>query len=152
MGDMLTTLRIFSDARPIDIWMVVIEVLVLAIIAYEAGSDFHHKHKLRGWLAGIFGLVSKGQNLQKHAPRSGPLGNADPAAIDPWIKSVHEWSEETANFLKKYSTQAVVAFYQGVQRDAEYPGIAWNAQNMFGHLLLRLNNLQRIMEKPDVYL
>jgi hypothetical protein len=64
---------------------------------------------------------------------------------------VSAWIDETSKFLKEYSAQAEAAFSLGVRHDASYPGVAVTAQQVFGLLVARLDNLQGIMEKPDVY-
>jgi hypothetical protein len=144
---MLATLKQFSDSTAYSISMWVMEFLVLALIAYEVGSVIFHRRKVRTQLAGIFNLISKGHTIQRSALRE----VAGEERINEWITSVNEWDEETATFLKRFSSQAVATFQQGVWRDASYAGVAFNAQRSLGLLLLRLDNLQGIMEKPEVY-
>jgi hypothetical protein len=88
----------------------------------SAAPNFH-KRKLRHRVAGVLGLISKGQNLRHHAPR----GTPQPQAVNLWIEAVQEWINETTAFLGKYSMQAAVAFCSGVRHDAEYPGVAGKA-------------------------
>jgi hypothetical protein len=46
----------FSDARPIDLWMLVIELLVLVLIAYEVAVMQTRQALIRGknlWTSGV---------------------------------------------------------------------------------------------------
>ena len=149
---MLDTLRrMFSDARPIDVWMLVIELLVLLLIAGEVGVVLSRWLKRKGKLTQTFNLMSKGQQLENSVP---PLGTADETAIRTWNESVKTWIGETNRFLVGCSQQASATFLHeegGTLSSMRYHDVAKDAHDWYKTLIARLNNLRSVMEKPDVY-
>ena len=97
----------FDGTRPIDWVMLVVELLVLLLIAYEVGSSIWFKWKTQGRLAATFEWMSKGQMLQQNAP---PAGSSDEADSTAWVAAVQQWMEQTHHFLAKYSPQAAASF------------------------------------------
>jgi hypothetical protein len=144
---MLETLKRFSDSTAYSISMWIMEFFVLLLIGYEVGSGILYSRKKRERIAGIFGLMSAGYALQRRSPNR----NADQSTIDEWISSVNDWIKGTSELLHGYSAQAEAAFLLGTRHDASYPGVAFAAEQYFGLLITRLDNLQGIMEKPEVY-
>lgn len=143
-----TLRRILGDAKPIDIWMLVIEILVLAIIGAEAGYAVVHGISRRHKLRTIYKLVADGRILQKDAPR----GAANVEIIAAWEIAVNKWQTNTENQLKEYSAQAEVAFLQETPiPSVPYGRVSWQIDKLFDSLNMRLANLRSIMEKPEVY-
>ncbi len=139
-----------GDTRPIDIWMLVIELLVLIVIGAEAVIAIKRFFTHRPKLAKITALLAKGLGLQQSAP----VGHAPSGVIGEWKRSVEEWEKETIKYLESCSAQAVSVFLQEVGGG---PPIAYNRVSMdaageFGTLRMRLANLRTIMERPEVYL
>jgi len=145
---MLDTMRrLFAGSRPVDILMLVIEFLVLALIAYEVGGAVLGKRRTRQRLMVIRGLLVKGQALQQRAPK-GP-GITD--ARRDRGKDVDLWERETSHVLDSYSSQAVASFmYDSGIVGTVYPWVADSKH--YAGLVLHLQNLKSIMEKPDIYL
>jgi len=144
---MLDTLRrlFFGGAKPIDRTMLVIEVLVLGVIAYETISAIWRKRTVHKRLNALFALMEKGISLQQAPP------DTDAAAHD-WAQAVDVWITETTQVLSKYSAQAVASFnHQGKPASISHAGISGIAHGHHAQLLIRLENLRAIMEKPDVY-
>jgi hypothetical protein len=84
-----------------------VEFLVLALIAYEVGTNVWGKKKTSRRVASIFALMHKGEEILAHVP---PSGNADTGPIPPWKQSVDAWVKETTEFLAACSPQASAVF------------------------------------------
>jgi len=98
----------------------------------------------------FFNTWSGGQTLQANAP---PDGTTDTAIAAAWVDSVKQWIQQTFAFLAKYSPQAATSFIHNSGGAVEYPKISTHSQarDWYRTLIARINNLRRIMEKPDVY-
>jgi hypothetical protein len=150
-----TIMHMFEGARAIDWVMLVIEALVLILIAYEVviahldrrGARMRKQATDRRSEA-IRELVSKGHVLLASAPRFGE----NDMIVAKWKDSLRDWNVEVQTLLKSYSSQALASYNQGIPKSASFPGLAaGNVQGDYSFLLMRLDNLQNIMEKPDVY-
>jgi hypothetical protein len=107
------TIRRMEGARPIDLWMLVIELLVLALIAYEVivgilrnRGDKKRTHNIRARSEKIREMMMEGQELQQEVPRFG----TGPMEIAKWANAEKEWHEATKELLASYSAQAGAAF------------------------------------------
>ena len=60
-----------TSLRPIDIWMLVIEVAVFLLIAYEVGSGVWAKMKSHRRLKAIFARMAEGQQSSGTRRREG---------------------------------------------------------------------------------
>lgn len=56
--------RMLAGTRPIDWVMLVVELLVLFLIAYEAAENVLHKRKMRQNISALVPFVQRGQALQ----------------------------------------------------------------------------------------
>ena len=66
-----------EGTRPIDLWMLVIELLVLAVICAEgAYAVYRHYHTGR-ITKRLFSLWEAGQRLQRSVPVGNPSGDAE---------------------------------------------------------------------------
>ena len=147
---MLDTLRrlLFSDSRPIDWAMLVIELLVLFLIAYEVGHGVLRTRKLGRRVKAVLELVSEGVQLQQAVPK----GSVTAESVNPWQESVLSWTQRTTQRLARYSAQASYSFAHITSRPAaDYAGVAGEVQNVYGCLVWRMDILRRMMEKPDAY-
>jgi hypothetical protein len=138
--------RMFAGSRPIDIVMLVVELLVLAIIAIEYGGHVWEKRRIKVRLAAIRSSYSQGQRLQLNAPRG--LGVSQ--ASQEWTASVRQWIDDTRSLLQLYSDQAAASF---VHDPIDSPQVHHTIPDPVTYALLatRLSNLRGIMEKPEVY-
>src|SRR6267142_2717883 len=103
---------VFRDdkIRPFDWLMLLIEVLVLAVIAYEA---IYRPWKVHRWLKAVFRCFSKGQALERSVPASYVNGvQVTEDVVNTWNNLVSDWINETWSVLHKYSPQATAAFSQ----------------------------------------
>jgi hypothetical protein len=141
-----TIRRMDSETRPIDWWLLVIEVLVLAIIAAEFVRILLRERRTHKRLITLHAIMAKGQELQRTVPNNGQSDK-----ITAWANSVEEWIKETAQALDGYSPQAAAAFNQGIGTSVHYPHVHGALQGTHNILLRRLDNLRGIMEKPEVY-
>jgi len=156
---MLDTLRrIFVGSRPIDVVMLVVELLVLLLIAYEVGSGVWHKLKMRHRRSALLPYLEKGQKLL--------LGIPDQAlepheTVERWMQEVESWTSETRNFLDEHSPNASFAFMSTVRSgtveraarrsDGTTFRVTGSLGDAYQHLQTKLDNLRRIIEEPDVY-
>jgi len=147
-----TIRRMIEGTRPIDWVMFVIELLVLALIAYEVGDGIYRKWRTRRFSSAVLQLMTQGQIIQRDAPTAGTVDEATSAA---WVESAKTWMGQAYDSLTAYSAQAAAAFiHDGGGFSVNYGGITGLAQarNWYATLLSRLNNLRRIMENPEAYL
>lgn len=144
----LDWLRHLLHRPPYDVSLWLMELLVLLVIGYEVVSSVWHKRKIRRRSKQIFKFISKGRQLEDNSPALSASTESDVAV---WNKSVNTWITETANFLRKYSPQAEASFLQGVFIRSSYRGVHPEAQLSFGLLLFRLEKLNGIIERQEVY-
>ncbi len=144
----ITITRMLSSVTPFDWLMLIVELLVLLLIAYEVATNVLHKRRVNHRLKAIFAIMHKGQALQAAVPG----GNADNNAITAWNDAVLAWINDANNLLSTYSPQASASFlHEPGGNTIKYSPVAMTAHNHYVFLLMRLNNLRSIMEKPDVY-
>jgi len=135
----------------IDKWMLLIELLVLVLIAYEVWATVSErratakrKKTVDERIVAVRQALSKGMILKQGAVVPGGTG------VSEWVVSVKQWMEDTRVLLRSYSEQADLAFvYSGMIFPLTYNVCE---SELFVALMAKLDNLQRIMEKPDVYL
>jgi hypothetical protein len=139
----------FGGVKPFDWLMLIVEILVLALIAFEIFHSIWHRRKIVRLLSRAFYFVQMGQKLQVMI---GPEWNGPPLGPE-WIKSVKAWNQETLNFLEACSPQARESFLiNNVEAHREQSlKVPPEAQWWYRTMLNRLDNLQRIAENPDVY-
>ena len=139
-------LVMFSEVRPFDWIMLAVEVLVLALIAYEVGVPLYKRKKTSERTKILFSLMSEGQAILRKAPSVGQFTEAD-----RWAKSVDSWTVKVENQLTAYSPQAAVAFAQAVKLDVRIPHVAPGVELHYRIITEKLENLRNITEKADVY-
>lgn len=145
-----TIRRMVEGARPVDWVMIVIEALVLILICAEYAERKWLERRRHNRLSQLHGLLTEGQEIQGRAI---PAGTTDEAAISSWNDSVGSWIIKTNNYLTGLTPRASAAFlHNRGGAGINYSGVTGKARDHFVMLLARLNNLQSIMEKPEVYL
>ena len=92
-----TLRRIFSDSRPVDLLMLVIELLVLLLIAADLIAGVLHWHNKRSATARILVFLAEGQRLQDTPPRS----QASDEEAKAWVEEVKNWILAVQSFLEK---------------------------------------------------
>ena len=151
-----TICRLFEDVRPFDCLMLIIEVAVLvAILVFDIRAvrrERRHDREQRDRrtlvdqrVAALRDALSKGRELQLRTPGSG-----DPY-VAAWRQAVSNWGEETRVLLKSFSEHAETVFSLPMPSLPYITGSV-GAVSEFVSLISQLNNLQGIIEKPDVYL
>lgn len=134
-----------------DVLMLVVELLVLAIIAYEAGKGAWHSRRNRKKRAEIYRFLGRGLSLQGNPPSIRELER-----VHEWAHQVELWISDTRVYLgKECSPQASLVFLSDVNPSPMLPHriieIAQGAQPAYQLLLTRMTNLTRILEGADTY-
>ena len=154
----------FEGVRPFDWVMLVVEILVLLLIAWEIGreeyfrrNDRNRKAALKKIADGISGFIERGQKLVIEVPEC----RDDFSPCHAWMGRVAQWSYETIQFLSTHSPAASAAFLlvgdsQSLdnvvrKRDGSSFRVAGNLREWYQELSVRLSNLHGIKEKADVY-
>jgi hypothetical protein len=147
---MVNTIRhMFEGVRPFDWLMLVVEVAVLLLIAWEIGRDIWHKRKMRLRYNALFEHLNKGQQLHWSFPQLGPNACNRDERLE-WENSAKNWIKETAAFLRRVSPKAATMFLREVN-DSYFSDVVNNPDFWLTALFERLRNLREIMEKCDVY-
>ena len=141
---MIDTLKRFSDSTAYSVSMWVMEFLVLSLIAYEVFTAISRDRKIRNRLEVLFEAMNKGQELQRRPPSV----HEPSLIVSEWKTSANSWIENTQTLLRSYSPQAEASFLHDPHTiPPNYPA-PWPEYHL---LVVRLNNLRGIMEKPEVY-
>ena len=140
-----TVRRMNSETRPIDWWLLVIEVLVLALIAAEFFKSVWRKHTIHKRQIAIRRLIARGQELLQETPK----GSAD---TPTWAAAGNAVIEDAKTFLNRYSPEALTVFLDNAdRRSVEWRGVHSSFRVPYEELNHRIKNLRSIMEKADVY-
>jgi len=146
-----TLRRILNGARPIDNTLLVVEILVLAFIAYEFFSGRFHRWKIHHRMKRLRERFAEGQALH-HAPPW--MGSASEETL-AWNRKVEVWIDVTKTQLAGYSAHASMSFQHDPGREfrlAATHKLATAAELTYTRLQDCLNNLREIIENPEVYL
>jgi hypothetical protein len=151
-----TIKHMFEGVRPFDWLMLVVEVAVLLLIAWEIGREEHFRCKerkrqllLKQSMAKANGFISQGQTLQHTAPH---VLEHNPDVVKKWMSSVESWIMDTNEFLSGCSSQASAKFLDDSHLpDVRFPELAVQAVIHARTLNRRLSNLQIIIQSPDIY-
>lgn len=137
----------FGGTRPIDWLMLVIEFLVLGLIAAELIHQLYRHFRVARITKRLNRYASQGQAFQWSVPKD---LNTD---ITPWDKNVKMWIQEVEIFLEtKCSEQAKARFIHFKVRSTPTLRIPDALHATFLELESRLENLNAIIEKPEVYM
>ncbi len=137
--------RFFSDARGIDWVMLIVELLVLLLIAYEI---IWEPWKSRRLATAALRLADSGEAIRQCTP----VLSADAGAVDTWMKLLDSWVRESCGALEGRSAHAASAFRSlPGRKDGAYLGIHQAANDSYGALLQRIEILRNIAEKASLY-
>jgi hypothetical protein len=94
--------------------------------------------------------ILEGQKIQNDVPS----GSSNLTSVHVWIIGVESWVTETNNFLlTQCSPQASAIFLNDPEEvPVRYEGVHRDAHRWYVALRRRLNNIARIIERPEVYL
>jgi hypothetical protein len=130
----------------------VIEIIIAAVVLAEGvaalltwRSNRKRKSLISARTSTLRAAMQEGQRLLLCTPSIGK------PQIEDWAQAVSNWNEETRVLLRSYSEDAEVAF---MTRRPDSPSNYGSIGAVFDYISLRsgLDNLTRIIEKPDVYL
>ena len=152
---------LFGHPERIDIWILVVDALIVALIAWVDIPEKLHKRRVGKRLASLLPFVERGQELQRTIPEYD--ATYDAVTGKEWMNSVVMWGKETRTFLEQCSpagarlfehtaetAQLVNPQYVHTESGRSFP-IHGDQRDSYQRLVARLNNLHRIMEKPDAY-
>jgi hypothetical protein len=142
----LDSLERVLDRDPIVWAMLVIEILVLSIIAYQAVRAATDRFRIGRRKEVLLKLMSQGQAIFQSAPHM-----SHPEMAEGWNEQVDAWRKEAESVLSGYSPQAVEAFKFTGPEVTNYNHIAPGTRSHYGAMMARLENLRNIMENPDLY-
>jgi hypothetical protein len=149
---------LFGNPEPIEVWMLVADVLIVVLILVFDMPEWLHKRKYNKRVASLAPFVNRGIQLQRDVPV--PLMTNLEFEIVDWVLKVNTWSTETSSFLAEYSQRASTFFSVigpsirdsfRINTSAGSFHVPPDAEGHYQQLLAQLANLQRIIEKPDAY-
>jgi hypothetical protein len=139
--------HVFTEYRPVDMVILLLEFLVLLMIVCQLVARTMHKRAIANRLMELFYAMAEGQELQAIAPHR---TDERSAGSGKWRQSVQEWITQTSKMLERCSAQAAISFIHNPDLTLTHPnGIA--APSEYDSLVVRLNNLRGIIEHPDAY-
>jgi len=153
---------LFNGFTAADTWLLVIEVMVLALISYEVISSVRHKRKMVQRVAEVFPFVERGQKLHASVPEQrNDMSAQDIEANQMWMEKFKAWDSETQALLSDKSSKAASIFIHVVTA-AKTDRARWDSGgsvhylygdigNIYQLLQIKLDNLHRIIENPDAY-
>ena len=152
----------FYGFRAPDVWLLIVELLVLGLILYDVLSGVLHKRKMAKRLSELFPLLERGQRLQTSIP-VGPSSVSLPdfEATQRWMSDFKAWNSETETFLSRKSSKAASIFRHVINaartdramwgRSGEVHYLSGEIGNTYQLLQVKLDNLHRIIGNPDAY-
>lgn len=139
--------RIFSEARPIDWLIVVIDVIVLLWIAASDVIGVPQRWRKRRGMKRVLVLLADGVDLQS----ARPTAEASQTEAKAWVESVKSWIVAVHGFLAEDAVRALAVFGHwpiGPPIGTEVHPLAggWCSE-----LDSRLSALRSIIEKPEAF-
>src|ERR1039458_3404991 len=160
-----TIRHMFQGVKPFDWLMLGIETAVLGLILYEVVADeirrragtrrqaFIHERAL-----GLSALWDKGQRIRSIVPNA--VFNTEREKGTQWIAEGESWVKETESFLDRSSSRALEsfmcvtdAFKVSVWINDSRAGffVRGEVQPVYQRMVVQLENLHRIIERPEAY-
>jgi hypothetical protein len=146
----------FDNTRPIDMWMLVIELLVLLIIAGEAVFGVVRSRRSR---AKNQRLVLKQQRLADFLTQARNLEIGVPQPGSPeedhnrWAGEVAGWNDKIIRYLaRECGEQASARFLADRVLTINFGSVPPGLQGWMRTLTGRRENLTAILDRSDVYL
>jgi hypothetical protein len=144
--------------------MLVIEALVLLLILYEViAEQIRHRTEerresmLNERVLMLSKLMDRGLRIQSIVPDP-QITNQQ--SIDPWFEIVRQWIDEANEFLLNHSANASAAFLlvtdaaqmdSAVYSSGRHFYVTGLVREHYQKLVVHLENLRRIMGKPEAY-
>lgn len=163
MGDIFhrAWTMVTDGARFIDWVIVAVDFLVLIAILWFEYPEWAHKRKLRKIVPRLIPYMDEGREVEEAIQAFDlRLPKGQEAAYD-WTIKADEWGRKTGEFLALHSAKASAAFLlvinsTGADRHVYSPKygpqyISGRTADCYQTLLSRLDNLRRIIEKPEAY-
>ncbi len=120
-------------------------VFTLGIVTFQAAFGLWASHKTRGRRLKIINFLERGQLLRASVPR------LNSSSFNQWIEDCKTWEDETLRLLKENSKFAAASFvHENLMPVGEY-AVDSRVRNDYVRLLILLENLKGIMERPEVY-
>jgi hypothetical protein len=157
--------HMFQGIRPFDWLMFALEALVASLILYEVvvSGKRHRAEQRRQSLTNervlvLSKLMDKGLRIKSTVPD--PSGTSDFQIIQRWMDTVQAWADETNSFLASHSSRASAAFLlvtdAGNMDSVVYASgrqfiLIAETRAWYQRLIVQLENLRRIMERPEAY-
>ncbi len=159
-----TIAHLIEGTRPLDWIMLIVEILVLFIIAYDfiaerfrRWTDKKRRSFLDALVLQLSPLLDEGNRIRLTIPD--PLATT-PFFISRWIDIASSWTEKTKTVIASYSSSASAAFMlisdsQWVDDAVSYHGhnffLSGPTLEAYKAITLHLENLQRMMDRPEMY-
>lgn len=140
--------RLFSEARPVDWLIIVIDLCVLLWIATADIVKLPRWWKRRCTVKGIAAFLVQGEALQ----RDRPIERSSGEEANAWVEAVKSWVVAVHSFLAKDAVRALAVFGH---RSASPPPetsvqplvVEWSLE-----LEARLTALRTVTQKPEDYI
>jgi hypothetical protein len=143
-----TLRRMFGDVRPIDWAMLVVELLVLLLVAYEVIEKLWKQGKEKRMTKAIVRYRDAGQALRTNVPAP----QADEQFLVAWQQRVTAWTQESYDGIGRYSAHAASCFlYPPSRMASQHIGVHAGAQDYLSITLQRLEVLRGIVENASAY-
>lgn len=152
--------RFFMDgSKPVDWLLFWVDILVLGAILWFELPEWKHRRKAAKFARALLPYMERGREIQASIPENPHGENKD---VTAWIEQAKLWHHETHAFISGVSPRAALVFTSVSDLSADnrkivdqFGGI-WHISGFFGDvyqiLQARLDNLQKILERPEVYL
>jgi hypothetical protein len=154
----------FEGIRPFDWLMLVVEVLVLVIIAYEfiaealrRRTDQKRRLFLNALVLRLSPLIDEGERIRSTAPD--PLATTQ-YFITRWTDSVSSWTKKTEALIAGHSSSASATFMLISESQCVDDAVSYHGHHFFlsgptsethKALTLHLENLRRMVDRPEAY-
>jgi hypothetical protein len=156
--------HMFEGIRPFDWLMLVIEVLVLIVIIFAEIAGWMRRRKesrrhsfLNAKSLELSKMMDTGQRLMSIVPDP---AFASPQAFMFWVQTAADWTDQVSKIMSPHSSRAVADFMLATNsqhidamvsahgRNFALSGEIWET---YWRLVTRLENLRRIVERPETY-
>ncbi len=150
--------RLFEGTRAIDWLILIVDFLILVSIVWLELPDWLHHRRAVAMSRALTPFMDRGRQLQVSVPSQ----NSHPSPeLLKWAEEVKTWTEETEIFLARSSRKAAIAFTHVINaynadRTVRRPDgtrfrLAGHYGDIYQVLQVKLDNLEKIIEKPEAY-
>jgi hypothetical protein len=152
---------IFGRPQPIEWWLLGADLAIVFLIIWLDVPDKLHKRKLRKIVPSLIPYMDEGRKVEEAIQGFDMrLPKGQEAAYD-WTIKADEWGRKTGEFLALHSARASAVFLlvvssKGAEKHVFSPRhgmqyLSGRTADCYQTLLCRLDNLRRIIEKPEAY-